>query len=427
MTQSRPSLAQFERLVAERNLPEAVTLLIQLLHAIDARYGRLENIDIGNLASMGGDEEVAVIFSTRFAAAMGRLLTEPGLELGPTEYETLMLHHRWIDLVFSLSGFRVSDSFLAALDSGGKSGQMTFSGTNFLRLLVLLSMNTGIGIDFEQFWRANPVATGLAFLQYISSRYVFSRRAFLFREKLLEWLPEHLSDVKLGSLTLSRLPEIYMHCSYAVTAKKHDIKGPLMQQMRRASLEAGCVESTATLAERTSERPTVVVVAEHLLPGHAVFRTHSRAVQSLREKFHTVGLIYPDPRGSEVANFFDEVIPPSGADFMTGIRSMSAEIAARKPALILFLGVGMVPHVIGLASLRLAPIQCVSFGHTATTMSPTMDYFVLPEDFVGSPAWFSEKVLGLPKEAMPFAPRPLKAPAKPPADGVDDEAQSDAL
>jgi predicted O-linked N-acetylglucosamine transferase (SPINDLY family) len=97
---------------------------------------------------------------------------------------------------------------------------------------------------------------------------------------------------------------------------------------------------------------------------------------------------------------------------------MAARIAAKKPALILFLGVGMVPHVIGLASLRLAPIQCVSFGHTATTMSPAMDYMILPEDFVGSPACFSEKVLALPKAAMPFAPRPSTPVRKPTPDGV---------
>src|SRR6185436_17422009 len=60
---------------------------------------------------------------------------------------------------------------------------------------------------------------------------------------------------------------------------------------------------------------------------------------------------------------------------------------------------------ISLASLRLAPVQCVSFGHTATTMSRAIDCFVLPEDFVGSEAAFSERVLALPKAAMPMTPR----------------------
>jgi predicted O-linked N-acetylglucosamine transferase (SPINDLY family) len=73
------------------------------------------------------------------------------------------------------------------------------------------------------------------------------------------------------------------------------------------------------------------------------------------------------------------------------VRALAAEISARKPALILYLSVGMASTIIALASLRLAPIQCASYGHMATTMSPTIDYYILPKDFVGSPrALFGE-------------------------------------
>ena len=89
-----------------------------------------------------------------------------------------------------------------------------------------------------------------------------------------------------------------------------------------------------------------------------------------------------------------------------------------RPALILYLGVGMASAVIALASLRLAPIQCASFGHTATTMSPVIDYFILPEDFVGSADCFSETVVAVPKEAMPFAPRSAPQAARRAADGT---------
>src|SRR5262249_19239556 len=46
------------------------------------------------------------------------------------------------------------------------------------------------------------------------------------------------------------------------------------------------------------------------------------------------------------------------------------------------------------------------------------DYFILPEDFVGSPDAFSEQVLALPKAAMPFALRPFEKLPKQPPDGV---------
>src|SRR5437868_12828504 len=51
-------------------------------------------------------------------------------------------------------------------------------------------------------------------------------------------------------------------------------------------------------------------------------------------------------------------------------------------------------------------------------MSETMDYFILPEDFVGSAETFSGKVLAVPKAAMPFAPRPFAPIPKPAPDGI---------
>jgi hypothetical protein len=418
MNTPRPSLAQFERQVAARDCANAFQTLLHLLQAIDDRYGRLENVDIGQLNTNGSDEEIALVLCTRVTAALGRLLTDQQLSVTAVDFERLLLHHRWVDLMFSISGFRTSDHLFPLLVTGGQGNQMRFDGPNFLRLLCLMSMNTTLIIDFEQFWRAQPVASALAFLQYISSRYVFSPRAFDFRERLLEWIPDKLDEVKLGSLILSRLPEIYMHCSYAITPKKHLIKTGLMKQMRRACLEAGCTEVEATMPETIPDKPTVVVVAEHFLPGHAVHRTHSRAIASLRERFHVVGAIYPDPAKTPIADFFDECIPMPPKDFMSMVRYLADEIKARKPVLIFYLGVGMVPQVIGLASLRLAPIQCVSFGHTATTMSEAMDYFILPEDFVKDEATFSEKVLALPKAAMPFAPRAFTPMERPASDGT---------
>lgn len=100
------------------------------------------------------------------------------------------------------------------------------------------------------------------------------------------------------------------------------------------------------------------------------------------------------------------------------MRELAAEITARRPALIFYPCVGMVPQVLALAALCLAPIQCASHGHMATTMSPAMDYIILPEDFVGAPHCFSEKILALPKAAMPLVARPLNRVVRPLRDGT---------
>ena len=415
----KPSLPALERLVAGQRHAEALQMALQLLQAIDNRGGRLDGVVVGATYPGGGDEDIAVTFATRFAAAFGRLLTERDLQISAETYERLLAQYRWIDLLFSLSGFRNSDNFLALIAGDAGNGRLTFEGPNVLRLLAMLTMNSFINVDFDLFWRANRVAAAIAFFNYISSRYVFSQRAFEFRERLLEWFPEHVSQVKLGMLTLARLPEVYMHCSYAFTPKKHAIKRPLMEQMRRACLEAGVVEAAAAAPPpRRGERATVVVVGEQFFEGHAVFRSHSRAVKSLRAQFKLVGVVHPHPTGTPIADFFDECIAIPAGDFVASVRALAAEIAARRPALILYLGVGMMAPVIALAALRLAPIQCASFGHTATTMSPNIDYFILPKDFVGSADCFSEQLVALPKEAMPFTPRESVDVPRQPADGT---------
>jgi hypothetical protein len=414
----RPSLPVLERLVAEGNHAQALRIALAILQVIDNRRGRLDDITLVGTYPDGNEQEIVLVFATRLAAALGRVLTEPGLNITESDFERLLSHYRWIDLIFSLSGFRTSDHFLSLIAKDAGNGQLTFDGMNFLRLLAMLSMNSSINVDFDQFWRANPVGSAVAFFNYISSRYVFTRRAFEFRERLLQWFPARLGEVKLGSMTLARLPEVYMHCSYAMTPLKHVIKRPLMEQMRRACLEAGVVEAPAPIPAQSDARATVVVVGELLAPGHAVFRSHSHAVRSLRERFHVVGIVYPNPIGTPIADFFDECIAFPEGDFLGSVRVVADAITARKPALVFYLGVGMVSQVIALASLRLAPIQCVSYGHTATTMSAAIDYFVLPEDFVGSSHCFSEKVLALPRAAMPFAERPISAVKRPTADGI---------
>jgi hypothetical protein len=412
----RPSLPALERLVAAHRLPDALDIALKILGAIESRAGRVDGIVAGVSYPDGGEEDIALIFATRFAAVFGRLITERDLKITATDYERLVSYYRWIDLIFSLSGFRTSDHLVRLIARDAGDGRLSFQGADYLRLLTVLTMNSFVNVDFDRFWRTNRVASAIAFFNYISSRYVFSRRAFEFRERLLEWIPERLADVKFGAMTLARLPEVYMHCSYAMTARKHAIKRPLMEQMRRACLEAGVVEAAGAIPPRGAGRATVVVVGERFASGHAVFRSHSRAVRALRGRFNVVGAVHPNPASALAADFFDECIAFPTGDFFASVRTVAAAIAARRPALILYLGVGMTAAVIALASLRLAPIQCASYGHTATTMSPAIDYFILPEDFVGSAECFSETVLTVPKAAMPFAPRPAPRATRRPAD-----------
>ena len=386
----------------ERKFQEAVAALLGILGGLHERRGALDRAEIGEIALAGSKEEVALVYATRLAAAWGQLVSDPDFSVTPSECERLLIHHRWLDILFALSGFRSSQHLAPA---------------HVLGRLVSLCAHAHSDDDLEQSWRADPAQTALALLHYISSRHFYDARSHQFRERILRWLPQRLGIIRLGALTLRHAHSIYMHCSYARTPDKHEIKRALMAQLRRVALDGGCVEASTEPRPSNAERPTVVVIAENLRLNHAVYRTHSQAVRSLRERFHVVGVVFPDPAGSPIAELFDEVVPTPPGDLFKALPEWSKAIVGRAPDLAFFLGVGMIPNVVALASLRLAPVQCVSFGHTATTMSPTIDYFVLPEDFVAAPHTFSEKVHTVPREAMPTVPPPLPTLARRAPDG----------
>ena len=393
-----PSLEAFELAVARRDGAAGLNEAFKILRAVDERYGRLEMI--GGPAP--GAERWLERIATRFCAAFGALVCDPATPLTPGAYEQLVAHHRWIELMFSASGFATSEHLIPALATGEGAARRV-PQENLARFLLLYSAAAGMGVNLDEAANADQPAAIGAVLGYLATRFCFTDSGHAFREELIDWLPPRLAQVKLGGLALQGLASPYMHCSYASSPRKHAMKAPMMAQMRRGCLEAGCREYDPATPRRREARPTIVVTTENFSLHHSIWRTHSRAVQGLRDRFRVVGFFYPQHLSPEAAAAFHEVVPYAGeGGFLDIVRNIADEVLARAPAMVLHLGVGMSPLVIALASLRLAPVQAVSFGHTATTASPVIDHMILPDDFVGDPALFTENLVRLPAAAMPY-------------------------
>jgi protein O-GlcNAc transferase len=77
---------------------------------------------------------------------------------------------------------------------------------------------------------------------------------------------------------------------------------------------------------------------------------------------------------------------------------------------LIFPEVGMDPVTVRLASLRLAPIQCTSWGHPDTSGLPTIDYYLSsdlmePADADGH---YTEKLIRLPNLSIHYEPPPIQ-------------------
>ena len=95
--------------------------------------------------------------------------------------------------------------------------------------------------------------------------------------------------------------------------------------------------------------------------------------------------------------------------FVAGARTIPAwrdTILADRPHVLLYPEVGMDPTTMHLAALRLALVQCASWGHPVTTGLPTMDYF-LTADGMEPPdgdAHYTEKLVRLPNLSIYYEP-----------------------
>ena len=87
------------------------------------------------------------------------------------------------------------------------------------------------------------------------------------------------------------------------------------------------------------------------------------------------------------------------------IGALAAAISACQLDVLIYLDVGMHPHSQVLAALRLAPIQCATFGHPVTTGIDNIDYFLSadgaePED---AERHYTEQLIRLPRFAISYS------------------------
>ncbi|MEH2392649.1 MAG: tetratricopeptide repeat protein [Nostoc sp.] len=87
------------------------------------------------------------------------------------------------------------------------------------------------------------------------------------------------------------------------------------------------------------------------------------------------------------------------------------QIIADKLHILVFPEIGMNPQTMQMAGLRLAPVQCVAWGHPVTTGLPTIDYFLSSElmEPENAQEHYSEKLIRLPNIGVSY-PKPYIPP-----------------
>lgn len=145
--------------------------------------------------------------------------------------------------------------------------------------------------------------------------------------------------------------------------------------LRRAAL-AACPDIDGEPAQPAPGEPLRVGFVSDRFRDHTIWHVITRGwLAGLRERGFAVYGYAPGGDDDERT----EESRAGCARFVTGERSVeewAAEIRADRPHVLIYPALGYSGTVDKLALARLAPVQCVTFGHCETSGFPTVDYFL---------------------------------------------------
>jgi hypothetical protein len=401
----RFSLERLEYLAYRRSHEEAAAEVIRLLGHLSKERGGLG--DIGQAASGSfAAEQRDAHFATRIACAVTALFSDPNFQLSEPGFRRLIPLQRWLATIFGASPLGNADHIIHLFSELGyeRTGRIQLKDRDLLKFCLLYSPDSAIPLQPDILWAKDKrMAAGL-FMALLSSRIIATEQAHAKREELLRWLPPRLKELSLDEFPVEILHDVWMHCSYAQRADKHNIKRVINELVRTKLLAAGFGDMHGTPSS-TRDKPVVLCVLEWFNSSHSMYRGHSASIESLKTRYRLVGVSLREASDEISRRMFDEIhILARGQSAVDTVRQISELAAEVRPDLIYYPSVGMFPDTVFLVNLRLAPIQLAGLGHPATTHSPFIDYVLIEEDYIGDPNCFSEKVVGLPRESFPYRP-----------------------
>lgn len=412
----QPSVVRFEQAVKARKHEEACSELFDILTKLDGSFGEISGIELdypGQLLSEPLSKERNVYFCTRMATAISEFFQDRTLTItmdGAIHFLTLQ---RWLALIFAGSPYVHADHILHGYNTNAGNSEndqycLENSEEALIKFCILYFPESEISVDLETIWQLSPQLCASLCYALQSPRFIGTDTAFGKRAAILQWFPEKLAQIEAG---LENLPanishDVYMHCSYDTAANKHDVKRGVNQIIRKHLLSNGWQDRDVRKIGKVNGKPVMMVLLEHFHSAHSIYRTHSTSMIAAREHFYLVGI--GDEKVDEAGrNVFDE-FHQTGKDTLVETLQKVRQLCDQfDPAVFYMPSIGMGMLTIFASNARLAPIQAIALGHPATTHSAFIDYVVVEDDYVGSEDCFSETLIRLPKDALPYVPSAL--------------------
>lgn len=413
-TQKQLSVIRFEQEVAAKNYEAACVELLDILSKIDTNFGGVEGIEIDYPSQLNDElvQDKIKHFCTRLAVAMSELFSDPKLDISEGGAQRFFTLQRWINMIFASSPFVNADHVLQAYNRNpDKTNLSDFhldnTRSSLIKFCIFYLPESNVNVNLDALWNLDPELCASLCFALQSPRFIGTEQSFSKRGTLLQWFPEKLATIEnLNNVPSAISHDVYMHCSYDIAENKHWVKKALNQVIRRHLLQGGWTDRDVTKLGERNGKPVMVVLLEHFHSSHSIYRTHSTSMIAARERFHLIGVGNEavDAAGQAV---FDEFHLLKGDNIFGKLNELK-EICEKNGAAVLYMpSIGMDLTTIFTSNTRLAPVQVIALGHPATTHSDFIEYVIVEDDYVGSEKCFSEQLLRLPKDALPYVPSAL--------------------
>ena len=413
-TQKQPSVIRFEQEVAAKNYEAACVELLDILSKIDTNFGGIEGIEIDYPSQLNDElvQDKIKHFCTRVAVAISELFSDPQLDISEGGAQRFFTLQRWINMIFASSPFVNADHVLQAYNRNpDKTNLSDFhldnTRSSLIKFCIFYLPESNVNVNLDALWNLDPELCASLCFALQSPRFIGTEQSFSKRGTLLQWFPEKLATIEnLNNVPSAISHDVYMHCSYDIDENKHWVKKALNQVIRRHLLQGGWTDRDVTKLGERNGKPVMVVLLEHFHSSHSIYRTHSTSMIAARERFHLIGVGNEavDAAGQAV---FDEFHLLKGDNIFGKLNELK-EICEKNGAAVLYMpSIGMDLTTIFASNTRLAPVQVIALGHPATTHSDFIEYVIVEDDYVGSEKCFSEQLLRLPKDALPYVPSAL--------------------
>ncbi|WP_439291397.1 UDP-glucose:protein N-beta-glucosyltransferase [Lonepinella koalarum] len=414
----KPNVEQFEQAVAEKKYELACNILLSILNKLDSNFGSIQDIEFDLPKQLSENEltqDRIVYFCTRMANAITQLFIDKALMISDSGALKFFCYQRWINLIFASSPYINADHILQSYnlnpDKSSSNIELEAKKETWIKFCIMYLPESNLTINLDALWQLDRDLCASLCFALQSPRFIGTPAAFSKRSTILQWFPEHLTQLSnLNNLPSSISHDVYMHCSYDIAANKHWVKNALNTVIRKHLLESGWQDRDVSNIGYRDGKPVMVVLLEHFHSAHSIYRTHSTSMRAARELFYLIGVGNDavDQLGRDV---FDEFHIAQDNNIFEKLNFLKKICQDNGAAVLYMPSIGMDLLPIFASNTRLAPIQAIALGHPATTHSPFIEYVVVEDDYVGSEQCFSEKLLRLPKDALPYVPSAL-APQK---------------